>query len=173
MWKHWYFQAKLCSITVYCFRNGLSMLFWLEGKSWFSRFPPKKFYNINYWLGSIFPPRWRGEGKDYVIGLYHLHKGAWASLKCRFGECGHLLRRWNVYRIGCIVHSLPEYLSPVYICSPTRYSFPTGLMFEFVEPTQFFCQRSVNFKIKFHLITKTDVEGWSDVYVYLVRFNTH
>ena len=29
---------------------GLFLLFWLKGKSRFSRFPPKKFYNINSWF---------------------------------------------------------------------------------------------------------------------------
>ena len=50
MWKQWgYFQAKLCCKTVLCFENDPFLLFWLKGKSGFSRFSPKKFYNINYW----------------------------------------------------------------------------------------------------------------------------
>ena len=42
-------QAKQYCKTVYCFQNGLFSLFQLNGKSRFSRFPPKKFYNFNYW----------------------------------------------------------------------------------------------------------------------------
>ena len=48
------FSAKLYSNTVYLLKNGLFLLFQLRGKFRFSRFPPKKFYNINYYSGQSY-----------------------------------------------------------------------------------------------------------------------
>ena len=46
------YLAKLYFKTVYYFWNSIFLQIQLRGKSRFSRFPPKKFYNINYWIGS-------------------------------------------------------------------------------------------------------------------------
>ena len=59
MLKQCYFQTKLYSRTVYCFENGLFLLFQLWGKSRFSRYPAKKFYNINCWLHCFCFYRWK------------------------------------------------------------------------------------------------------------------
>ena len=36
------FHVKIYSKAVYCFSNGIFLLFWNKGKSRFSRFPAKK-----------------------------------------------------------------------------------------------------------------------------------
>ena len=58
MWEQCYFQAKLYSKAVYCFEKGLFMQFWLKVKSRFSRFPPKRFYNINNRMKMVSCPFW-------------------------------------------------------------------------------------------------------------------
>ena len=52
MWKM-LFLIKVYSKTVYCFYNGIFLMFCLKGKSRFSRFPSKKFYNIDFWVGQV------------------------------------------------------------------------------------------------------------------------